>query len=800
MHNPGGTGNNVRDFALVENSVTVGGTTLQAGDFLMVLSSGATDKNVARFQPTTMNTSTTGGTLTTLIDGASAGIGFGQQIWGLDLVQQDATVGGRALQAGQLLITVNGNDTVGTNNLSVTAWDIFALTATATGIGTSSGSASLVFQGSDIGLAAGGENIDAISLKITSQPPVVTLPGAAVNYTENDPATVLDSTATVTDPDSTNFTNGTLTVDYSANGTANDLLGIRNQGTGAGQIGVSGSNVTYGGTVIGTFAGGTGTTPLVITFNSQSTPAIAQALARNITYANTSDAPSTLARTVRFVVADGAGGTSTAVTKTVNVTAVNDAPRIDDSTVSVQANSPNGSTVANINDFNTGADTDVDGQALTYSITGGNTGSAFTINPSTGAITVNNSAALNYDTNPVFNLTVQASDGTLTDTATITLNLIAGPIDGSAGSVAVAQGNRLYSVNLSTGVATLLFTDTALTTINSVGFDSVNGIYYYADSANGSKAILRLGCAGGRCAFRGDKRCHHLRRMVLPAAGMGAAGGDFSGGSYYFSTEGGGAGSDDQLYKVDFVAGSNGRTIQGITLISNSSIPGANEFGDFIVNSVTGKFYTFDSGTGVAEYNIVTSGTPSLTFVQEDLNSTVAQAAYDRFGTMYAVSSDFKTYDPTGTGTFGTAKTITTDGTTALGAATDGGALFRPNPPWAIASGTIRTAMASRMPGKPASPDSRSRFTMTSMATGSSMAPIAPSPQRPRVSMELTTSPASCLEAMSCRLPTRQIFSTAGPQPRGARPRQRRSRWSVRRRPTRTLDFRTIGRRLPSQM
>ena len=100
---------------------------------------------------------------------------------------------------------------------------------------------------------------------------------------------------------------------------------------------------------------------------------------------------------------DGAGGTSTAATKTVNVTAVNDAPRIDDSTVSLQANSPNGSVMeTNINDFNTGADTDVDGQALTYGITAGNTGSAFSINASTGAITVNNSALLNFDTNPTF--------------------------------------------------------------------------------------------------------------------------------------------------------------------------------------------------------------------------------------------------------------------------------------------------------------------------------------------------------------------------------------------------------------
>ena len=73
---------------------------------------------------------------------------------------------------------------------------------------------------------SGGEEFDGIALKITSQPPVVTLPGAAENYTENAPATILDATATVTDPDSTDFSGGSLTVDFSANGTASDRLAI----------------------------------------------------------------------------------------------------------------------------------------------------------------------------------------------------------------------------------------------------------------------------------------------------------------------------------------------------------------------------------------------------------------------------------------------------------------------------------------------------------------------------------------------------------------------------------------------
>ena len=97
-------------------------------------------------------------------------------------------------------------------------------------------------------------------------------------------------------------------------------LAIRNQGTGAGQIGVSGSDVTFGGTIIGTFTGGTnGSTPLVVTFNSNATPTAVDALVKNITYQNVASDPSTLLRSVRFIVTDGDGGISSAEVATIDV-------------------------------------------------------------------------------------------------------------------------------------------------------------------------------------------------------------------------------------------------------------------------------------------------------------------------------------------------------------------------------------------------------------------------------------------------------------------------------------------------
>ena len=80
----------------------------------------------------------------------------------------------------------------------------------------------------------------------------LTSPATFLENTVNAAPQLLAASVIFTDPDN-NFDGGTLTV---AGLLAEDSVSIRNQGTGAGQIGFSGSNVSFGGTVIGTFAGG----------------------------------------------------------------------------------------------------------------------------------------------------------------------------------------------------------------------------------------------------------------------------------------------------------------------------------------------------------------------------------------------------------------------------------------------------------------------------------------------------------------------------------------------------------------
>ncbi len=99
----------------------------------------------------------------------------------------------------------------------------------------------------------------------------------------------------------------------------------------------------------------------------------------------------------------------------------NNIPEIEDQNFQIDENVPNGQVVDTV------VATDPDaGQILTYSITNGNNGSTFTINASTGEITVAVNTQLDFETNPVFLLTIQVQDngtGYLTNQALISINL-----------------------------------------------------------------------------------------------------------------------------------------------------------------------------------------------------------------------------------------------------------------------------------------------------------------------------------------------------------------------------------------
>ncbi|MCY2963260.1 MAG: cadherin domain-containing protein [Planctomycetota bacterium] len=168
----------------------------------------------------------------------------------------------------------------------------------------------------------GGTSVAAtrqIAVTPVNDAPVLGAIGAAVSYTEGKAAVLVSSTATVVDPDSTDFAGGSLTVSLPVGSTPADVLEIRNVGILAGQIGVVGGVVTYGGIEIGAVSGGVGGANLVVSFNSKATPAAVQALVRNITFRVNGAISANSTRTIRFSLTDGDSDISLDVEKQITV-------------------------------------------------------------------------------------------------------------------------------------------------------------------------------------------------------------------------------------------------------------------------------------------------------------------------------------------------------------------------------------------------------------------------------------------------------------------------------------------------
>ncbi len=168
--------------------------------------------------------------------------------------------------------------------------------------------------------------------------PTITLSSTPLAYTENGSAVILANGATVQDIDSANFNTGKLTVSLSGPA-GNDFNSDRLVIQTGNSISLDGKAVKYNNTVIGTVTGGIGSDALIITFNSTSaTLAATQALLQQIAYTNVSDnLPASTSRTVQISLNDGTS-TSTAVSRVINLTGVNDAPSIGQSLVLYNGN------------------------------------------------------------------------------------------------------------------------------------------------------------------------------------------------------------------------------------------------------------------------------------------------------------------------------------------------------------------------------------------------------------------------------------------------------------------------------
>jgi hypothetical protein len=223
--------------------------------------------------------------------------------------------------------------------------------------------------------------IDVTEFNNQNQIPVVTTTSTALSYIENA-TTVIDSAITISDVDSVNLANATISI-TSGFVSSQDILSFTNQN------GITGSyNSTTG----------------VLSLTGNTTLANYQTALRSITYSNSSDNPNTTTRTISFQVNDGSLNSSLK-TRNINITAVNDAPtNLSLSNINVAENKPIATVIGNF------SSTDPDGNnTFTYSLiagTGATDNALFTI----AGNQLKTNAVFNFETKNSYSVRVKTTD------------------------------------------------------------------------------------------------------------------------------------------------------------------------------------------------------------------------------------------------------------------------------------------------------------------------------------------------------------------------------------------------------
>ena len=164
----------------------------------------------------------------------------------------------------------------------------------------------------------------------------------------------------------------------------------------------------------------------------------------NITTTGALDFESASQHVLTVTVTDN-GSLSDTATVTVDVTDANEAPVANNTVGNVAEDASVGTTVASV------SASDVDsGASLSYAITAGNTGNAFSIDSNGN---VKTATALDYETTANYSLTVTVSDGLLSDTAIVSITVddvaeVTAPViaTGAASNLGQETADIAYSV------------------------------------------------------------------------------------------------------------------------------------------------------------------------------------------------------------------------------------------------------------------------------------------------------------------------------------------------------------------
>ncbi|MDA3961456.1 MAG: hypothetical protein PF961_11750, partial [Planctomycetota bacterium] len=158
--------------------------------------------------------------------------------------------------------------------------------------------------------------------------PQVVLPNRTTDliYTEGDAAIKIDAAATATDTDSPNFAGGNVTATISGTSDPNDVLSLS---TAFGVTIDASNNVIRGGTTLGTVAGGTSNSPLVVALNINASAEQVENIVRSIQFHSATNNPTSGTRTVTIIANDGSTDSDpTTAARDIQFVLVNDPPTV----------------------------------------------------------------------------------------------------------------------------------------------------------------------------------------------------------------------------------------------------------------------------------------------------------------------------------------------------------------------------------------------------------------------------------------------------------------------------------------
>ena len=518
--NPQVGGGNI-DIAAVNDAPVVGGV---FGDTSSSIVAGSGAQNVSGLDDATVSnvdaTDYNGGSLvigqntgtfngswgvdgTTVTSGGDVTVSAGEQlsVGGVNIGTIHATNDG---QGGNVLqIDFNANaDSARVQTL------IRALTYLAPS-GLDSRSFTLTLNDADGTANSGDEDASgSFTVNVTPNPPVIgNLSGDSVSAANNAVVSIdQNGDMTLTDADSPNFNGGNLTITRTGGLSGNFLLNSATATSGSDGVIAAGETISVGGTAIGTVTtDGQGSNNLVITLNTSASPANIQILIRALQYQSTASGSHTFSATV----ADAAGGsnpaTSTAATFAVAVEAspVNTVPGAQ-STVDGTAKAITGISVADSDSTNVTTTISVPSGNGTFSASGAATISGLGTNSIqiSGTSASVNATLANLTYTPAVNasgaqtITVLTSDGTNSDTDTISVAVQDRPTVGglSGDSVNYTAGQ---TVKLDVGQ------NVVISDADSSHFNSGNLTVSITAGGVGSEDILTIETSGTTITLSG---------------------------------------------------------------------------------------------------------------------------------------------------------------------------------------------------------------------------------------------------------------------------------------------------------